>query len=125
MLTEQTPWEIEADKCRKILSSSIRTDWKLPQDKFPPTDRSNVLDVPKESGLLSQKELDITDSDATGLVKMMGTGEWSAEEVTVAFLKRATIGQQLVSRPFFGILEVASTLTSLLIAEQCNRIYDR
>ena len=97
MTTKQKPWEVEAEKCRRVLKDSIQTQWLLPKDKLPSSDRLNVLDVPKESGMLSERELDITNSDATGLTKKMETGDWSAEEVTIAYLKRATIGHQLVS----------------------------
>ena len=92
-------WEVEAEKSRKVLRESIQQKWLLPQDKLPSSNRLNVLSVPEESGLLTGKELEITESDATHLVERMGAGEWSAEEVTIAFLKRATIGHQLVSFP--------------------------
>lgn len=95
--TDPKSWELEAGKSRKIRKDSIRQEWLIPQAKLPLSDRLNVLSVPKDTGLLSETELDITTSDATKLVQKMGTGEWSAEEVTIAFLKRATIGQQLVS----------------------------
>ena len=90
-------WESEAEVCRKIREDSIQKQWLLPQDKLPSSDRLNVLDVAAQSGILSIKELEITASDATGLVEKMGAGIWSAEEVIIAFLKRATTGHQLVS----------------------------
>ncbi len=90
-------WETEAEKGRTILKNSVQQQWLLSQDKLPSLDRFNVLGVAEESGILSQKELEITASDATKLVHQMSIGAWSAEEVTIAFLKRATIGQQLVS----------------------------
>lgn len=93
----ENTWEVEAEKNRKVLSESIPEQWLLPQDKLPSSDRLNILSVPEESGLLTRKELDITESDATHLVEKMGAGEWSAEEVTIAFLKRATIGHQLLN----------------------------
>ncbi|KAG4430759.1 hypothetical protein IFR05_013760 [Cadophora sp. M221] len=98
MVTRSTnTWEAEAEKSRKVRKESIQQQWLLPQEKLPLPDRMNVLSVPEESGLLTRKELDITGSDATQLVKKMGAGDWSAEEVTVAFLKRATIGHQLLN----------------------------
>lgn len=89
-------WEVKAAKGKKIQQNSIQKQWLLPEDKLPPKHRLNVLDVPKESGLLSSTELSITESSATELVKAMAAGKWTAEEVTIAFLKRATIAQQLV-----------------------------
>lgn len=92
-----TKWEVEAQKARDILDKSIPKQWLLPEDKLPSSERTNVLDVPKESGLLTERELEITETDATGLVEAMAKGTWTAEEVTTAFLKRATIGHQLVT----------------------------
>lgn len=46
--------------------------------------------------MLSERELVITDMSATELVAEMGQGELQAEEVVVAFLKRAVLGHQLV-----------------------------
>jgi amidase len=97
IVTGMPAWEAEAEKSRTVLANSIQTQWLLPEDKLPPAERLNVLDIPRESGLLSEKELEITESDASKLVRKMGAGDWSAEEVTIAFLKRATIGHQLVS----------------------------
>ncbi len=68
----------------------------MPEDTLPQKGRLNVLGAPKECGLLSQRELDITNSNATEMIEQMKLGIWTAEEVTVAFLKRATIGHQLV-----------------------------
>lgn len=122
MVTRPKTWEVEAEKSRKILDDSIQKQWLLPQEKLPASDRVNVLDVPKESGLLSQRELDITGSDATGLVEKMGAGEWTAEEVTIAFLKRATIGHQLVSLIVYQYYPDDFQLT-FLVAEHGNGVH--
>lgn len=98
LVAKPSPWEIEAEKSRRILADSIPKQWLLTPEQLPPTDRFNVLNVPAESGIMSEKELQITQTDATGLVRKMGAGDLSAEEVTIAFLKRATIGNQLVSQ---------------------------
>jgi len=93
-------WESEAELCRKIRQDSIPKQWLLPEDKLPSGDRLNVIKVPFESGILSEKELEITESDAIKLTDRMGSGTWTAEEVIVSFLKRATLGQQLASEEF-------------------------
>jgi hypothetical protein len=92
-------WETQAQICRDILDNSIPRQWLLRVDKLPSPERTNLLGVPRESGILSERELQITETDATGLVDTMAEGTWTAEEVTIAFLKRATIGHQLVSTP--------------------------
>lgn len=90
-------WETKARISRDILEKSIQKQWFLPKDKLPSPDRTNVLNVPRESGILTERELEITMTDATGLVEVMAKGTWTAEEVTIAFLKRATIGHQLLN----------------------------
>jgi hypothetical protein len=89
-------WETEANKCKEILTKSIPQQWQAPLEKIPSADQLNVEDFPRQSGVLTDKELEITETTATGLVKKMGKGELSAEEVVIAFLKRATLGHQLV-----------------------------
>lgn len=89
-------WEAQAQSARDTLEKSIQKQWLLPADKLPSPDRLNVIDVPQECGLLSHEELQITETDATGLVEKMSLGAWTAETVLVAFMKRATIGHQLV-----------------------------
>lgn len=90
-------WEAQAQVARHVLEKSIQKQWLLPAEKLPSPDRLNVIDVPRECGLLSNAEIDMTETDATGLVEKMRQGFWTAEAVLTAFLKRATIGHQLVS----------------------------
>lgn len=89
-------WERQAQKGRDILNNSIPKQWLAPADSLPPVTQKNVIDFPKKSGLLSERELSITDLSATQLVAEMGAGKLKAEEVVVAFLKRAVLGHQLV-----------------------------
>jgi hypothetical protein len=48
----------------------------------------------------------MTEQNAAGLLSRYQSGEWSVEQVTIAFLKRATIGQQLVSLNSFQCANV-------------------
>jgi amidase len=89
-------WELQASVSRDILARSIKKELLLPAEKLPSKDRLDVTAIPRECGLLSETELSITETDATGLVEKMAAGEWTAEQVLVAFAKRATIGHQLV-----------------------------
>ena len=91
------PWQLQARKAQDILRQSIPTQWLLPVDQLPPATQKNVEDFPARSGLLNDRELDITIMTATALVAGMETGILSAEEVAIAFLKRAVLGHQLVS----------------------------
>ncbi|KAI9733798.1 MAG: hypothetical protein M1818_007065 [Claussenomyces sp. TS43310] len=74
--------------------SKIPEEWLLPVGKYDGA--SNFMDVPVTCGILNQLECDITSNyDATALLEKLKPGVWSAEQVTVAFCKRAAIAQQL------------------------------
>ena len=98
-------WELQARKARDALQRSIPKQWLLPEGKLPPVDQKNVEDFPRKSGLLTERELTITEMSATALVADMGNGRLSAEEVVISFLKRSVLGHQLVYMP--GIEMVA------------------
>lgn len=55
------------------------------------------MDVPAKCGLLTARELEITETvDVDVILRKLSAAEWSSVEVTTAFLKRATVAQQLV-----------------------------
>lgn len=86
--------KIAAEK-RLQRSSEIPEDWLIPTGLY--RDATNVLEVPSTCGVLNGVELEITSKyDATALLEKLKTGVWSAEQVTIAFCKRAAIAQQLV-----------------------------
>ncbi|EIW65189.1 general amidase [Trametes versicolor FP-101664 SS1] len=73
----------------------IPKEWTI---TLPPDSQRNVLDVPRTCGLLSARELDITDTvNVAILLDNLRTGQWSSVEVTTAFYKRAIIAQQLTN----------------------------
>ena len=62
---------------------------------------SSVLDVPATCGLLTPRELKITETtNVDTILQNLRTTEWSSVEVTTAFYKRAIIAHQLVSNSF-------------------------
>lgn len=80
--------------------AKIPIEWRLPEDILQQveTDKLNILDVPTKCGILSDKELKITEiPDATALRDKLAAGELNAAEVTTAFCKRAAVAQQLTS----------------------------
>ncbi|KAK1149674.1 hypothetical protein N8T08_005227 [Aspergillus melleus] len=91
-------WQEKAEIKRLAAASKIPSDWRLPDSTLSAlTTDSNVLDIPRASGLLSPRELEITDTtDATLLLSNLAAREYTAVEVTTAFSKRAAIAQQLV-----------------------------
>ncbi|PSS37707.1 hypothetical protein PHLCEN_2v400 [Hermanssonia centrifuga] len=90
-----THWrELVADK-RRRQNESIPKEWLI---TTPPQSLLDVTKVPEQCGLLSAKELDITNTvDVAVLLNKLATSQWSAVEVTTAFCKRAIIAHQLVN----------------------------
>lgn len=76
--------------------SLIPKEWRLSTEKYQ--NMSNVMEVPLSCGLLDETEYQITsDYDATALLGLLKDGVFTAEQVTIAFCKRAAIAHQLVS----------------------------
>ncbi|RDB19727.1 Acetamidase [Hypsizygus marmoreus] len=75
--------------------ATIPNEWILPS--LPPKDQLNITTFPESSGLLSSKEIDITQSHVDVLLANLANGTWTAVEVTTAFSKRAIIAHQLTN----------------------------
>lgn len=84
--------ELVADKKRRQVDS-IPKDWLV---SVPTKDILDVSKYPEECGLLSMREVQITNTSVDVLLKWLAVGEWSSVEVTTAFYKRAIIAHQLV-----------------------------
>lgn len=85
--------DLAADKKRRQ-QEAIPREWLITP---PPETMLNVTGLPDSCGLLTPRELEITNEDVKNLLKKLASCEWSAVEVTTAFYKRAIIAQQLVS----------------------------
>lgn len=87
-------WEALVSDKRKRQAESIPKEWIIQQ---PPEDRLDVREVPKECGLLTSRELQITElDDVEALLRNIAAGKWSSVEVMTAYYKRAIIAHQLV-----------------------------
>ena len=91
-------WKQLALSKRVATFNKIPKSWLLPLEQasqYTSTNPISVLNVPRESGLLTPKELDITELyDATDLVAQMAKGTLTSVEVVTAFCKRASIAHQ-------------------------------
>lgn len=88
----------------EIRAQTLEPSAVLPKDSTLPR---NVMGVPHASGLLSERELKLTEKyDATALVKMLAEGAVTSEALLLAFRKRATIAQQCVCT-FFSMSKYA------------------
>ncbi|KAI0168579.1 amidase signature domain-containing protein [Pestalotiopsis sp. NC0098] len=102
--TSGESWQAKAAARRAKRDSGIPPEWKLPATIWDSlelpleTNKNNLIDleIVKKSGLLTDKELGITEKFNVGaLLSLLATGKLSALEVTIAFSKRAAIAQQL------------------------------
>jgi amidase len=82
-----------ASKARQGVLDSIPAKWKLSSSTQVP---SNVMEIPKTCGILTPKQIEITEKTATELLVKLANGYLSSVEVTEAFLARAAIAHQLV-----------------------------
>jgi amidase len=87
-------WQELCAARKKMQYDSIPPEWLI---KLPPDNQLNVMDVPSTCGLLTARELEITETvDVDIILRKLCSAEWSSVEVTTAFLKRAVVAQQLV-----------------------------
>ena len=93
-------WEDVAAKHRAAAFNNIPAAWRLSQDvldSISADSELNVIDVPLQCGLLSSKEIEITQGyEAVELVELLATKKLTSYEVTLAFCKRAAIAHQVV-----------------------------
>lgn len=95
-----TTWQhAVADKQRRQ-HLSLPPEWILPHTALPPPEHLDVLGFPETCGLLSAKEVEITNTGVEGLLERMRGGGWKAVEVMKAFAKRAVVAHQLVGGYF-------------------------
>lgn len=87
--------DLVADK-RRRQQESIPKEWLI---SVPPESVLDVTAIPEQCGLLTTRELEITNTvDVSVLLNKLASAEWSAVEVTTAFYKRAIVAHQLVSK---------------------------
>lgn len=103
-------WQQKAQAKQASAAAKIPAEWQLSPDILGQVSQDapkDVLHIPGDCGILSEKELQITENfDATALLEKLASREFSALEVTRAFCKRAAIAQQLtccLTETFFDI----------------------
>ncbi|KAL7893303.1 amidase family protein [Trichoderma sp. TUCIM 5745] len=94
-----TSWSRQAALTRMSNLAKIPSDWRLDTATAAMTVLPrNVLPLMSSSAILSDREREITNAiDATALLEQIQRGQWTAEEVAVAFCKRAAVAHQLVN----------------------------
>jgi amidase len=93
-MAPEAPWVAIARRKQAERQSRIPKAWLL--SSLPPPDVNDVRSLPRTSGILTPAELSITESyDATALADAIRSRKVTAEQVTIAFCKRAAIAQQV------------------------------
>ncbi|KAM6501200.1 general amidase [Amanita muscaria] len=88
-------WEQLAQEKKRKTEALVPKEWILPNP--PPSDQLDVSHVPDQCGLLTKKEIEITNSPVGILLANLASQIWSSVEVTTAFAKRAIIAHQLTN----------------------------
>ena len=87
-------WQDKAKAKRDAVNGLIPEPWRI-EVPSPKDQRDVTGDYIRQ--FLSPREIEITETDAVGIVAHTTTGEWTAEEVAGAFAHRAALAHQLVS----------------------------
>jgi amidase len=87
-------WREIAAKKKQEQIDCLPKDWLI---ELPPDSQLDVLSVPRQCGLLTEEELEITECHIEHLLSNLASAKWSSYQVTSAFYKRATLAHQLVN----------------------------
>jgi len=89
-------WKQAAADKRKSVEALIPEEWRISN---PPSneEKRDVTEYIRE--FLSERELEITETDAVGIAEKTTAAEWKAVEVIKAFCHRAALAHQLVNFP--------------------------
>jgi len=88
-------WQTLAKTKRDSVNALIPPSWRLPSPVPPAAEQRNVTGKYIQQ-FLSPREIEITETDAVGIVKQTTVGSWTALEVTEAFCHRAALAHQMV-----------------------------
>jgi amidase len=93
MLAPYPTWqEIAADR-KQSIEDKIPAEWRVDPSQL---EKKRVVDVPKTCGLMTERELSITELSAVEILTAIQTRQLTAVETTRAFCKRAAIAHQAV-----------------------------
>jgi hypothetical protein len=93
-MASEAPWVAIARRKQAERQSRIPKAWRLSSPSS--ADGPDVRSIPRTSGILTPAELSITEHyDATALADAILSRKVTAEQVIIAFCKRAAIAQQV------------------------------
>lgn len=88
-------WKEIAQAKRASIRAEIPEKWLL--SSIPTVQEQKDVTGKYIQQFLTEREIEITEMDAVGIVAKTTTGAWKAREVTEAFCHRAALAHQLVS----------------------------
>ncbi|KAI9743014.1 MAG: Acetamidase [Claussenomyces sp. TS43310] len=88
-------WKALAKEKRDSVNALIPKSWTIPT--VPSSSERKDVTGEYIQQYLSAREIEITETDAVGIVKKTSCGDWRAREVAEAFCHRAAIAHQLVN----------------------------
>jgi len=94
-MSSKLDWKEISVRARQGVLDSIPMKWRLSKNFEKP--QTNLQRIPYECGILTQRQLELTDLTASELLPLLSGGELSATEITEAFCARAAIAHQLVN----------------------------
>jgi amidase len=111
-------WRTRGEAKRQSILNAIPEKWQLRDPVPPATELRDVTGYIRQ--YLTDREIEITETDAVDIAAQTTTGNWSAVEVTEAFCHRAALAHQLVRcneySPFILINPIKyNILTSITI----------
>ncbi|KAE8445125.1 hypothetical protein EG329_013727 [Mollisiaceae sp. DMI_Dod_QoI] len=89
-------WQTLAKEKRESVNALIPKAWLLPSPVPPVAEQRDVTGKYIQQ-FLSQAEIEITETDAVGIVKKTTSAEWKARDVAEAFCHRAALAHQMVN----------------------------
>lgn len=90
------PWKHPAKEKREAVLALIPPQWRLTVD-LPAVEEQRDFTGTYIQQYLTPKEIEITETDAVGIVSKTTTGVWKARDVTEAFCHRAALAHQMAS----------------------------
>ena len=89
-------WQALAKEKRESVIGLIPKAWLLPSPVPPAAEQRDVTGKYIEQ-FLSPTEVEITKTDAVGIVQNTTSGKWKARDVAEAFCHRAALAHQMAS----------------------------
>ncbi|KAK6085993.1 hypothetical protein SCUP515_00354 [Seiridium cupressi] len=88
-------WQSLAAAKRQAILDSIPNNWRLAS--IPSVEEQRDVTGTYVQQHLSPREIEITETDAVGIVEKTSSGQWTSVEVAEAFCHRASLGHQLLN----------------------------